>query len=92
MTLWQKYDTIKWDYRIKFLNQKGIILTMYTLIEFIRHEQRVTYIEQMEYCVHFPNETKQMTLKEIEELLPQRWVVSDMIVRRGKMTLVLNEI
>ena len=33
-----------------------------------------------------------MTLKEIEELLPQRWVVSDMIVRRGKMTLVLNEI
>lgn len=46
----------------------------------------------MEYCVHFPNETKQMTLKEIEELLPQRWVVSDMIVRRGKMTLVLNEI
>ena len=65
---------------------------MYTLIEFIRHEQRITYIEQMEYCVHFPNETRQMTLEEIEALLPQRWVVSEMIVRRDKMTLVLDEI
>ena len=65
---------------------------MYTLIEFSRHEQRVTYIEQLEYCVHFPNETRQMTLEEIEALLPQRWVVSEMIVRRDKMTLVLDEI